>query len=147
MKLSDVADTEGLGYREVLEREDLAHKARTAAREAATGRIKELERALAGQTAPDVAWAAGPILEIIERDPERFLDPKVLKQPDARALAKPVKQTPGMITNNRFIIRMHALAMSKLVNLIPAAERTALDDEVAGRAAVWSNALVDEEPK
>lgn len=144
MKLSDVAPTDGIGYREVLEREALAQKARTAAREAARERLLHFERALRGQAAPDVAFAAERILAIIEGEPERYLDPKVLRVPDERALAKPVKQTPGMITNNRFIIRMHLLAVATIAKLVPQ------DDELAGIVADAANGaklLENEEPK
>lgn len=133
MKLSEqVAD--GIGYREVLEREALAHKARDAAREAATKRTAELERALAGQAAPDVAFAAARILEIIEADPARFLDPKVHTPPvPPKKPPANMQRSPGMIGNNRATIGLHLLAVTRMTKLLGP-----LDDATA-------NALADVE--
>ena len=131
MKLSDAAPVGGMGYREVLERETLARKAREAARDAATKRSEELRRALAGQAAPDVAFAAARILEIVEADPARFLDPKVYAPPvEPKKPPANMQRSPGMIGNNRATIALHLLAVTRLATLLGP-----LDDEAAGIVA------------
>lgn len=127
MKLSEqVAD--GIGYREVLEREALAHKARVAAREAATKRLEALRAAVGPSAAVEAVLAA------VEADPERFLDPKVHTPPVAPK--KPpanMQRSPGMIGNNRATIGLHLLAVTRMVRLLGP-----LDDATA-------NALADVE--